>query len=146
MRGSEQKYFRGETPELNVVLRLITERMDQGVTFENFQDVLKKYVLKNFHKVEDIVEMVTYLNDPFPNFEIKHIPKELIKTEEESNIKMKMWEMRVKKYIYREEVLIENANKLYGIVIVQCTPTLRLTIKGDAEYGKKSSNFDTLWL
>ena len=80
MRGSEQKYFRGETPELNVVLGIITERMDQGVTFENFQDVLKKYVLKNFHKVEDIFEMVTYLNDPFPNFETKHMPKEIIKT------------------------------------------------------------------
>ena len=90
--------------------------------------------------------MVTYLNDPFPNFETKHMPKELIKTEEESNIKMKMWEMRVKKYIYREEVLIENENKLYGIVIVQCTPPLKLTIKGDAEYRKQSSNFDILCL
>ena len=67
-RGSEQKDFKGETPELNVVLGLITERLDQGVTFEKFQDVLKNYVLKNFHKAEDIVEMVTDLNDPFPNF------------------------------------------------------------------------------
>ena len=46
----------------------------------------------------------------------------------------------------REEILIENKNKLYGIVIVQCTPALRQTIKGDAEYEKKSSDFDTLWL
>ena len=53
-RGSEQKDFKGETPELNFVLGLITERLDQGVTFEKFQGVLKKYVLKNFHKVEDI--------------------------------------------------------------------------------------------
>ena len=52
-RGSEQKDFKGEAPELNSLLRLITERLDQGVTFEKFQDVLKNYVLKNFHKAEE---------------------------------------------------------------------------------------------
>ena len=35
--------------------------------------------------------MVTDLNDSFPNFETKHMPKELTKTEEESKIKMKIW-------------------------------------------------------
>ena len=54
-RGSEKKDFKGETTELNAVLGLITERLDQGVTFEKFQNVLKNYVLKNFHKAEDIV-------------------------------------------------------------------------------------------
>ena len=34
---------------------------------------------------------------------------------------MNTWEMRVNKYMDREEVLTENANKLYGIVIGQCT-------------------------
>ena len=70
-RGSEQKYFKDKTPELNAVLGLITERLDQGVTFIKFQDILKNCVLKNFHKAEDIVEMVTNLKDLFPNFEIK---------------------------------------------------------------------------
>ena len=49
-RVLEKKYFKGETPELNAVLGLIIERLDQGVTFEKFQDVLKNYVLKNSHK------------------------------------------------------------------------------------------------
>ena len=89
----EQKDFKGETPELNAVLRLITEILDQGFTFEKFQDVLKNYVLKNFHKAEDIVEMVTNLKDPCTNFETKHMPKDLTTTEEGSKIKMKMWEI-----------------------------------------------------
>ena len=54
--------------------------------------------------------------------------------------------MRVNKYIDREEVLEENVDNLYDIFIRQCTPPLRSTIKGDAEYGKKSSDYDTLWL
>ena len=35
---------------------------------------------------------------------------------------------------------------MFVIVIRQCTPSLRSTIKGDTEYEKKSSDFDTLWL
>ena len=127
-------------------LGLITERLYQGVTFEKFQDVLKNYVLKNFHKAEDIVEMVRNLKDPFPNFETKNIPKDLKTIEEGSKINMKMWEMRVKKYMGGEEVLTENANKLYGMVVGQCTPPLRSTIKHDAEYRINSSDFDTLCL
>ena len=100
-RGSEQKDFKGEIPELNAVLGLITERMDQGVTFEKSQEILKNYVLKNFHKAEDIVEMLTNLKDPFPNFETEDIPKDLTTIEEGSKLKMKMWEIQVKKYMDR---------------------------------------------
>ena len=90
-RGSEQKDFKGETPELNAVLGIITERLDQGVTFEKFQEVLKNYVLKNFHKAEDIVEMVKNLKYPLPNFNTNHMPKDLTTTVEGSKLKMKMW-------------------------------------------------------
>ena len=90
--------------------------------------------------------MVTNLKDPFTNFKTKHMPKDITTTEEGSKIKMKMWEIRVKKYMDREEVPTESANKLYGIVIGQCMPPLRSTIKHDAEYVIKSSDFDTLWL
>ena len=40
-----------------------------------------------------------------------------------------MWEMRVKRYMDQEDILIDNINKLYVIVIGQCTPALILTIK-----------------
>ena len=78
----EQKYFKGETTNLNAVLGLITERLDQGVTFEKFQDVLKNCVLKNFRKAEDIVEIIIYLNDPVTNFVTNQIPDDLTEKEE----------------------------------------------------------------
>ena len=143
---SEQKDFKGETPEINAVLGIITKRLEQGVTFDKLQDVLKNYFLNDLIKSEDIVEIITDLKGPVTNVDTKHIPDDLTKKEEESKIKMTMWEIRVKRYINREEILIENTNKLYGIVIGQCTPALRATIKGDAEYEKMSSYFDTLWL
>ena len=57
-----------------------------------------------------------------------------------------MWRMRVKRYMDLKDILIQNTNKLYGIVIGQCTPELISIIKVEAEYKKKSSDFDTLWL
>ena len=70
-----------QSKKFSTVLGLITERMDQGVTFEMFQDVLNNYVLKNCHKAEDIVEMVTNLKYLCTNFETKHMPKDLTTTE-----------------------------------------------------------------
>ena len=54
-RWLEQKYFKGETPELNDVPGLITKRLDKGVTFDNLQDVLNNCVLKNSRKADKIV-------------------------------------------------------------------------------------------
>ena len=61
------------------------------------------------------------------------MPDDLTEKEEESKIKMKMWKMGVKRYMDREEILIKNTKKLYGIIIEHYTPPLILTIKGDAE-------------
>ena len=83
-------------PELNTVLVIITKIMNQVVTFEKFQDFLKNCSLKNFRKAEDIVEIITDLNDPGTNFDTKHMPGDLTKKQKESKIKMNMWEMRVK--------------------------------------------------
>ena len=64
-------------PELNAILRINNERLDQEVKFDKFQDVLKNFVLKNFRKAEDMVEIITNLNDPVTNFDTKHMPDDL---------------------------------------------------------------------
>ena len=98
----EQKYFKGETPKRNTTFGLITKRLNPGVKFDRFQDILKNYVLENFRKEEDIVEIRTDLNNTVTNFKRKHMPNNLIEKEEESKINMKMWEMRLKGYMDRE--------------------------------------------
>ena len=75
---SKQKYFIAETPKINAVLGLITKRLDERVIFDKVQDVLNNYVLKNFRKAEDMVEIITDLKDPVTNFNTKHIPDDLI--------------------------------------------------------------------
>jgi len=60
--------------------------------------------------------------------------------------KIKMREMRLKRYLDREETLSENMHRLYGIIIRQCTPSLCLTIKAEKKYDEKSKKNDSIWL
>ena len=40
----------------------------------------------------------------------------------------------------------ENINKLHKIIIRQCTPALKSSIKRDKDYEDKSKDFNTFWL
>ena len=73
--------------------------MNQGGNFNKLQDFLNNYVLKNFRKAEDMVKIITDLKNPVTYIIIKHMPDNLTVKEEESKIKMKMWEIRVKQYM-----------------------------------------------
>ena len=95
-RWLEQNYFKGETTKLNAALGIINGRLDQGVTFEKFQDVLNNYVVNKFRMAEDIVEIITDLNDTVTNFDTKHMPDDLTEKEEESKVEIKIWEIQVK--------------------------------------------------
>ena len=45
-----------------------------------------------------------------------------------------------------EEKIIENMNKIYGIVFEQCTPIIQSVFKGIPNYEKKSTGCDYLWI
>jgi len=46
----------------------------------------------------------------------------------------------------REDTLTKNKIKLFGLVLGQCTPALKSTIKSEQDYEQKSAIFDSLWL
>ena len=140
------RQFRGETPSIDAVLSLSTERIDKSVPFEIFQEKIKNYVLKELKRGEDIVSLVTDLKNPMEEFNTEHSPTDPTEEEEKSHFKMKMWELRAKRFLDREETLGQNVFKIYALVIGQCSPALKSALKGDAEYTKKSASFDALWL
>jgi len=72
------------------------------------------------------------------------MPAGLTAEEKAKPAKMKMWEMRLKRYSDREETLSENMRRLHGIIIGQCAPSLQSIIKTNKKYNKKSKNFDSL--
>jgi len=73
---TETKNFVGETPDLETILTLVTEKVEKGVTFDKFQDRLKNHILKTFKNAEDIICLITDLKDSVDGFEAKHAPTE----------------------------------------------------------------------
>ena len=78
---SEKNYIKGEKPELNAVFDLITERMHQRVIFDKLQDILKNYTLNNFRKAEDIVQIITDLNNSVTSFDTNQMTDDLTRKE-----------------------------------------------------------------
>ena len=138
--------FWGETTDLDAVLGLYTEKIDRSVNFEEFQDHLKNYVLKNLKRAEDVVGMITNIFDPVSDFETKNAPEDPSVEDQASMLKMKLWELKAKKYLEKDEMLQQNVNKLYAIIIGQCSPALKSALKADGAYTQKSNDFDALWL
>ena len=118
--------------------------MDKGVTFDKFQERANNYVLDNYWKAEDVFSLLVDLSDPPTDFETKHAPAEPTAEDQGKKTKTKMWEMRLRRYLDREEILHENIHKLDGLVIGQCTPDLHSVVKGENTYLIKSGNFDAL--
>ena len=115
------KDFAGETKDVEAVLTLVTEQVDKRVTFEQFQETLKNYVLKTLENGEDVVPLIMKLQDPTTAFEKNHAPKDLTQAELASPVKIKMWELRIKQYLSREWKLRGNIHKFYAAVLGQCT-------------------------
>jgi len=145
-QSSELNSFTGETPELDLVLSLLSEKVDKGVTFDVFQERLKNHVIKNFNKAEDVTSLITELTDPMTDFELNNAPANFDAAQASNQMEVKKWEMRYKMYLNCEETLRENITKIYGLTIGQCTPALRSTLKSDPDYKNKSSTYDSLWL
>jgi len=144
--GTDVKGFVGETPKLDAVLVLLTERVDKGTSFEKFQERLKTYALKNFKNAKDVIGLIINMDDPKADFQMKYAPKDLDVTEANNLFVMKMWKLRAKIYVDREEMLGANIHRIYALVLGQCTPALRTTLKEHKDYEDKSKVFNAKWL
>jgi len=78
--GLELRTFTTETPELDAVLSLLSEKVEKGVTFDVFQKRLENYMLKNLPRAEDITKLITALEDPTERFEELYGPANLTTT------------------------------------------------------------------
>ena len=104
-KAGKNRDFMGETPELDIVLCLKSERLNKSVPFKKFQERLSNYVLKNIPRAEDVVMLINELQDPLQDFSDKNFPGCPSEEEQKSPIQMKMWEMRVKRFLGKEKTL-----------------------------------------
>jgi len=106
--SSEMRGFTGETLDLGAVLGLFSEKLDKSVSFDKFTDFIKNYMLKNYKNTEDIVCLIVDLEDPTTVFEANNAPEDLLSEEEKYNVKVKLWEMKIRRYLNRENTLKGN--------------------------------------
>ena len=78
------------------------------VTWDKFRDKIKNNILKKFRHVEDVPFIATDLEDPAKAFESIYMHKYLTGYEEMRPSKQKMWEIKLKKYLDREDIMQEN--------------------------------------
>ena len=72
--------------------------------------------MKNYDDAEDVVEFIMDLEYPTKDFEMKYAPKDLSEDEQKIPTKIKIWELNLKSFLGREEELLKNILKLYGLI------------------------------
>ena len=93
---------------------------------------------RNIENVKDRMCVVTAMDHPIETFEEDNMPKCLDEEEAKSILNKKRLNLGIKKYRIKEEKIKENMNKIYGILFVQCTPSLQSVLKIVPDYENKS--------
>ena len=116
------------------------------VIWDELQEKSENYNLKNFRHADDVVCIATDLEDPSTPFLERKITKYLPEDKENTTSKHKMWEIKLNKYVGTEEIMQENKNNMYVILIGNCSPALQSTIKVEVEYLSKSNVSGVIWM
>ena len=67
------------------------------VTQDNFHEKFKSYILKNFRHAEEVVCILTDLEDQATAFKERYTPEDLTEDEDKIPSKQKMCEIKLKK-------------------------------------------------
>ena len=101
--------------------------------------------MQNFQYAKDIVPILETSKDTRSKV-VSEQPIDLQGNDLNSPVKVTMKAEQVKAHIKQITMLEENKETLYGIVWGQCSTALQEIIKMDAEFEKKDSNFNCIWL
>jgi hypothetical protein len=144
--GSNDRNWQGAKPAIGVVLGLKTERLTHKKTFEVFKEKLSTYILSEFTNAKDVLPVLKKMVNPMAIFKQNNTPKGLSDEDEKSTVQQAMQTHRIKLYIAREMQLVDNMDKLYGVVTGQCSHALISILENDVEFGDKDEQCDVLWL
>ena len=75
--SSSVTYFVGETPNIDRILCLLSEKLERGVTWDKFHGKFNNYILKKFRHAEEVVCIATDMEDQTTAFEAIHTTEDL---------------------------------------------------------------------
>ena len=147
------KDFKGSCNDFEVVIGLATEipHLKFGKIFSEFSNDLLIYVQSNYERGADLRPLIYKLEDPMPSVESHEPPYPGKKDADGKEIppskgEEKKWDIKMKRHVEREELVEANIEKLFALVLGQCTQGLVAEIKAENEYENKAKMNDALWL
>ena len=109
--NNESSTFKGETVEMNGHVYQLPKESENKKQFTETTEVLERYVSKKMKHSSDLKDLFKKLTNP-----TIEEPEEPTNQEEKSKTKMKIWEIKVKVYIERENTLQDNLLAVYAIM------------------------------
>ena len=90
----------------------MSKRLNKGISFEKFQERFINFIHKNLPKEEDVVVLVLDIQDTLNGFKGKKCLTDPNGEDQKKSMRMKNWELKVKRYLNREENVNENKKYL----------------------------------
>ena len=108
-----------------------------GLRYEDYQESLMQYSTANPKKGNDLKPLIKFLRDPIERISAALEAVAGMKDDEE---KLETWKEILSKHNRRIELIDDNMEKLYGIVMGQYKESLKSEIEGEDKYE------DTEWI
>ena len=139
--GSNDKSWLGAKSEIGAVLGLKMEKLNHKATFEVFREKMCTYILSEFTNPKDILSIIKRMTSP-------HIkkPTALSDTAKDDEIEVYIQQERVKMYVKRETIMNNNEDKLYGLIIGQCSYAIISLLENDVDFPDNDDVCDVIWL
>ena len=145
---SIDKGYKGADVDFGIVIGLSNElpHLTNGKVCGEFQDALIIHVQSKYDRGGDLRPLILDLKDPKTKLEKNKPSYDVEEGADNEKEQMKTWEMMWKHYMNRRETLEENVEKLFGLLMGQCTQALVAEIKASSEYTLRAEDSDALWL
>ena len=131
---TEDKSYKGETPNVNRIIDLRTENITKKIRFDTFREKLATYTNKDLTHATDVVCVVKHMKDPKINSNSKNKPKYLTEEEARSSMNKMIQDKEVKKYVNNRQAWKSNLNKYFDIIWGQCTSGVQSILKGESNF------------
>ena len=115
--------------------------------FDVFRRDLTNYIERQFTEPGDVVDIVKHMEYLMTDFDTNNRPVDQdAKTLADDPIAKAIQDEEVKFYLERKNILRTNINKVWGLVIGQCTNTVRTMLENHTDFRAKDKANYVLWL
>ena len=124
----------------------MSEKLDIETDFDKFKEDLKGCLDRKFDNSKYLMCVVTYMEDTMKTIEQENMPKYLYKMNPSPYWERKGKSQHLQDTWIENDKIEENMNKIYGVVLAQCTPSLQSVLKRVPGNENKSKYRGFLWL